>query len=554
VNIRLKIIFVVLPLIIAPLAVMALASIFTSRNGITALAAEFQRFKAQELSKYAEGQWKMLRDNDLAGRPEYVEISKKATESFARSMIRSGAELIIAVDPSGAIAMKTAEVPLSPAEVLALAALAAGRQEGWHQVRMGGVERVGTAVVVDPFGWYVLVTSTRDSFYHSTNLILAQSVVILVLFALLSVLLLVLFSGYLTRPLRAIVGAMRGIISSADLSQRVELLYRDETGELGHTFNLMTGELERAYEKIKGFALETAIAKKREQKIRNIFQKYVPNEVIDQYFQKPDSMLVGENKVLAVLFSDIRGFSHISERMKPDDLLETLNEYFGRIVDVITSEEHRGIVDKYIGDAIMAFFGAPVKHDDDAYQSVLAGLDMLDALQGFNTRQAERGLQQFRIGIGINYGVATVGNVGSEKKMDYTVMGDTVNLASRLEGLTKVYDEPLIISESVRRSVEKLIPCRMLDRVAVKGKVNSVRVYCVRRALTPQEEEGWGLHDLGLGLYYGGEFEKALSCFLQVAKFIPGDTVSARFAERCRAFEKKRPGPGWTGVQVLEEK
>ena len=345
---------------------------------------------------------------------------------------------------------------------------------------------------------------------------------------------------------------MRSIIGSDDLSQRVELLYRDETGELGHTFNIMTGELERAYDKIKGFALETAIAKKQEQKIRNIFQKYVPNEVIDQYFQKPESMLVGENRVLSVLFSDIRGFTTISERMRPDELVEALNDYFARMVDVIITL--RGIVDKYIGDAIMAFFGAPVKHTDDAYQSVIAGFDMLDALERFNVQQVERERAPFRIGIGINYGVATVGNIGSEKKMDYTVIGDMVNLASRLEGLTKIYHEPLIISESVHRSVEKLMPCRMLDRVAVKGKTQGVRIYAVRRQLTPAEEEGWGMHDLGLGLYYAKEFEKARSCFLEVPRFLPGDTISARFAERSRLYSGTPPGPGWEGIETIEEK
>jgi adenylate cyclase len=542
----------VLPLIVSPLLIISLASIFTARSGITRVATEFHQFKAQELAKYAQSQWTVLQENDLSGRREFVEISKAAIASFARSMVRSDGELIFAVDLSGTIVMTTADVTATPAETRALASLAARHEEGWHQLRLGGIERVGHAVPVEPFGWFVLCTSTRDSFYRPVDQILQQSILILVSFAILSVVLLVLFSGSLTRPLRAVAAAMRGIIASEDLSQRVELLYRDETGDLGHTFNIMTGELQRAYDLVKGHALEKAIAQKREQKIRSIFQKYVPTEVIDTVFENPESMLIGDNRILSVLFSDIRGFTAISERMRPDELVAALNDYFSRMVDVIITR--RGIVDKYIGDAIMAFFGAPKKHEDDAYQSVLAGLDMLDALDRFNTEQGKKNRPPFRIGVGINYGVATVGNIGSDKKMDYTVIGDMVNLASRLEGLTKVYHEPVIIAESLHRSVEKALPCRMLDRVAVKGKTRGVRIYCVRRELSAQEEEGWGLHDLGLGLYYGREFEKALSCFLQVEKFLPGDATSARFAARCRAFGRKPPGPDWEGIETIKEK
>lgn len=531
---------------------MGLASIFTARNGVTSVATEFMRFKAEELSKYALSQWTVLQENGLAERKDFVDISKAAVESFARSMIRSTDELILAVDGSGAVAMRTAEVAPTAEETRVLASLAVRQAEGWIRVRVGGVDRVGIAVVSAPFDWYILVTATRDSFYTAANQILAQSLLILVVFAVLAVVLLVLFSGYLTRPLSAVAGAMRRIASSDDLSQRVDLLYRDETGDLGHTFNVMTRELQSAYEKIKAYALETAIARRQEQKIRSIFQKYVPSEVIDMYFSNPEKMLVGDNRVLAVLFSDIRGFTTISERMKPDVIVESLNEYFGRMVEVITA--HKGIVDKYIGDAIMAFFGAPVRHGDDAYQSVLAGLDMLDAVKEFNADQAAKGRQSFQTGTGINYGVVTVGNIGSEKKMDYTVIGDMVNLASRLEGLTKVYHEPLIISESVFRSVEKKLPCRMLDKVAVKGKVQGVRIFCVRRQLSPAEEEGWGMHALGLDLYYSREFDKAASCFEQVRKFLPEDGISAVFEERCREHRQDPPGPEWKGVEVIQEK
>lgn len=551
-RIRSKIIFVVLPLVIAPLFIMGLASIYTARNGITRVATEFLRFKAEELSKYAQSQWTLLVDNGLSGRRDFVDIAKGAIRSFALSMIRSDAELIFAVDQSGAVTMTTADIKPDAEESRELASLAARSAEGWQELRAGGIDRVGQAVAVAPFGWYMLVTSTRDSFYSATNQILFQSTLILVVSAGLSILLLVAFTGSLTRPLRVVVTAMRDIIASNDLSQRVTLLQRDETGDLGHTFNLMTGELERAYDQIKGFALETAIAKKRELKIRSIFQKYVPHHVIDTIFQNPEGMLVGDNRILAVMFCDIRGFTAISERMPPDELVESLNAYFAVMVDVIIARN--GIVDKYMGDAIMAFFGAPVKHGDEAYQSVMAGFDMIDALDRFNGQQAEKGRTGFRFGIGINYGMVTVGNIGSEKKMDYTVIGDMVNLASRLEGLTKIYKEQFIFSESVFQAVKAKLPCRKLDRVAVKGKSVGVDIFTARRKLSAAEEEGWGMHQLGLELYYKKEFEKAANCFSQVRKFIPEDVVSGSFLERCTIYSRHPPDPAWDGVQLISEK
>ena len=552
VRIRPKIIFVVLPLVVVPLFLIGLASTYTARNGITRVAMDFSRFKAEEITKYAQSQWLLLKDNGLADRPDFVAISKDAVRSFAVSMIRDGAELIFAVDGTGGLPMTTAPLAPSQEESRALAAIAATGEAGWRQVRAGGVDRVGYGLAVTPFGWYLLVTSTRDSFYGATNQIVVQGIVILGVSAALAIALLVALTGSLTRPLRSVVEAMRGIIASNDLSGRVAILQNDETGELGRTFNLMTGELERAYAQIKGYALEAAIARKREQKIRSIFQRYVPHQVIDTIFQNPETMLVGDNRVLSVMFSDIRGFTTISELMQPEEVVQSLNSYFGAMVDIISA--HGGIVDKYIGDAIMAFFGAPVTHGDDAHQSVLAALEMLDALTVHNAAEVEKGRPEFRIGIGINYGLVTVGNIGSEKKMDYTVIGDMVNIASRLEGLTKIYREELIVSESIYRAMGPTLPCRMLDRVAVKGRSGGTDIYTARKSLTASEQEGWGLHATGLELYYKGEFEKAESCFSRVRALLPRDAVSAMFTERCAHHRSHPPGPGWDGVQVVAEK
>jgi class 3 adenylate cyclase len=349
-----------------------------------------------------------------------------------------------------------------------------------------------------------------------------------------------------------VVSVMRQIMSTSDLSRRVEILYKDETGELGHSLNLMTEELEKAYKQIKGYALKAVVAQHREQKIRNIFQKYVPTAVIDEFFANPESMLVGQDRVLAVLFSDIRGFTTLSEGLPPNEVVESLNAYFGRMVKIIM--ERRGIVDKYIGDAIMATFGAPVRYGDEAQQSVNSGFDMLDALKVFNAGQLKKGRPQFKIGIGINYGLVTVGNIGSEQKMDYTVIGDMVNLASRLEGLTKVYHEEMIVSESLVKDLAGKIPCRTIDKVVVKGKTSGVLIFAPRRNLTPAEAEAWKIHEKSVELYYSREFKTAREGFDQVSKLLPADSTAMRYLERCDSSIQNPPAEGWTGAVVMSEK
>jgi class 3 adenylate cyclase/HAMP domain-containing protein len=536
----------VLPLIVTPLILLGIASYYAARNGITGVATDFLAFKADELAAYAGSQWTVLEQNSLSARPEYVELSKLAVASFAKSMVRSPTELILAVGEDGRIAFASADILPSAEETAALAAVARPDAAGWHEMRVAGVVRVGQAAWVESFRWMVIVTESRASFYQATDLIAEQGGLILGIAVLAAVGMLFAFAGALTRPLRLVAQAMRGVISSSDLSKRVQLLYRDETGELAHTFNLMTGELEGAYNQIKSYALETAIARKSEQKVRNIFQKYVPKEVIDQYLVSPESMLKGENRELSVLFSDIRDFTSITERMRPEELLESLNAYFAGMVDVIVSR--RGIVDKYMGDCVMAFFGAPVRHPDDVWQSVQTGFDMLDTLERFNERQRARGKAPFRIGIGITHGLVTLGNIGSEKKMDYTVIGEQVNLASRIEKLTKVYKEPLVITDPVRKAVGEQAPTRPLDRIAVRGSARGVDLWTARRSLSETERKAWALHDQGFELYLARDFGRALAFFSEAQELLPGDEPSRMFIERCRRLSKDPPPPGWNGV------
>ncbi|MDX9957112.1 MAG: adenylate/guanylate cyclase domain-containing protein, partial [Spirochaetia bacterium] len=514
-NIRIKLVLVILPILIVAIVLAGISSYFVAARAVTKVATEFLDFKAFELEKYAEGQWNLLVENQVADRPDMVSAAQAGVESFARTIVRSATEAIIAVRPDGSLALQTTTVQPTPEETALLAGLYQSMPRGLQTLTLDGIDRVASGFHFGPFNWYVLVTEARSTFYGDVETITRSTLGILLSSLVVAVILLLLFVRYLTAPLSSMVGAMRRIIDSSDLSERVQVEYPDEIGQLSHTFNIMLGELQKAYDQIKHYAFDTVLAQKKEEKIRHIFQKYVPQELIDRFFQNPEAMLVGENRELAILFSDIRSFTTISEAMQPDDLVNSLNRYFTSMVEIIMNRN--GVIDKYIGDAIMAFFGAPVRHDDDAVQSVLAALEMTEALDIFNEHQRGIGKPEFKIGIGINYGVVTVGNIGCNRKMDYTVIGDMVNLASRLEGLTKPYHQPLIFSEFLYEKVKDTFPCRLLDSVAVKGKTKGVKIYTARRTLSPAESQAWPLHGQAMDLYYARHFREAADAFGTVA-------------------------------------
>jgi adenylate cyclase len=551
-SIRTKIILIVLPLIAGPLVMTGYIASLTARNGITRVVTSLLQFKEEELLSYAGSQWSLLVDNQLVGNAKFLDATKAAVLTFAKNMIRSDTELILAVDSKASVAMSTGEITLSPAEKEALSRLLAADSLGWRPLTLGGTERVCQIARFEPFGWHFLVTEKRTAFYAAVNELYLRTGIILALSLALSVALLLAFAAILTRPLRRMVGTMTDIMATSDLSKKVEIKYRDEIGELGYTFNQLTDQLFKADELVKGFALQAVVAQHKEQKIRNIFQKYVPKNVIDQLFANPESMLEGEDRILALLFSDIRGFTSISEKMTPNEVVESLNAYFRLMVDVIMGNS--GIVDKYMGDAIMAFYGAPVATGDEAGLAVKSAFEMVAALKDFNVWQTRRGRPEFRTGIGINYGLVTVGNIGSEKKMDYTVIGDMVNVASRLEGLTKIYKQSLIFSESVAEKVADRYRCRLLDKVVVKGKTSGVGIYTAKQTLSAKEEEAWAASERGMKAFFGRDFASAEALFARVGSLLPGDEPAALLAERCAAFLREPPPADWTGAVVMKEK
>lgn len=222
--------------------------------------------------------------------------------------------------------------------------------------------------------------------------------------------------------------------------------------------------------------------KKKEQeqeRIMKIFNRYVPEQVVSQTLSYSDNdLLQGETRVVSVLFADIRGFSKIASQKSPADVVQFLNEFWSTVSKPVTL--HHGSVNKFIGDGILALFGAPVSHIGNQENAVLSALDMMEALKEFNLKhEAELG-QKIQIGIGINTGEVVVGNVGTDDHMEYTVIGDSVNIASKIESRTKKKPNSILISEATYQYVKDVIDVEEIDPLKMDGKVKPVKLYEVK--------------------------------------------------------------------------
>lgn len=284
--------------------------------------------------------------------------------------------------------------------------------------------------------------------------------------------------------------------------------------------------------------------------VRDAFSKYVSKELLDELLKKQQHLtLGGEKRELTVFFSDIRGFTGISEQLPPEELVHLLNEYLTEMTKIILS--HQGTVDKFIGDAIMAIWNAPVKNPNHAVKACKAAVEQVKALRKLQDEWSKRNVPVLEIGCGIHTGPAVIGNMGSSERFDYTAIGDTVNLASRLEGLTKVYGVSIIISESTHAAIQNEFPCRKLDAVKVKGKKKPVTIYHLCVDKDPAFVKAY---EHALSLYFKRAFADALTNFKKALTIRQDDASAQLFVERCEKYLQRPPAPDWDGAFVVEEK
>jgi len=286
------------------------------------------------------------------------------------------------------------------------------------------------------------------------------------------------------------------------------------------------------------------------------FKKYVPSDLVKELISlNKEAVLGGEKKNLTIFFSDIANFTSISEKLSPEDLVEILGEYLKEMTEIIINE--KGTVDKYIGDSIMSFWGAPIEFSNHAELACRAALQYQQRLTELGKKWEKAGKPNFSSRIGINTGDIIVGNMGYEKRMNYTVIGDPVNLASRLESINKVYGTNIIIGENTYEEIKEIMETRFLDIVAVKGKSKGVKIYeliSLKEELNNEKSQLKDLYEKGLNFYLNREFEKAKDIFMELLTRDKEDKATNLFLNRAKEFIKNPPDENWDGVYIAKEK
>jgi class 3 adenylate cyclase len=399
----------------------------------------------------------IIRDQVLGG----LRIGFQMDDEFALTLKgQTGSEVAFVVDGQVlASSLDPGQRGALQASISALMGMAQGAEQGVFAPELGGTPYLGQFLALpDPLGnegaqllqlrskagVLQLLSSIRQTFFTVLGSLL-----------LLAVALSFVFAGTVTKPLRALMQGTRAI-EEGDLDYQIPISTKDELGQLAQSFNQMIGQL------------------REKERVKALFGRYLPKAVAERALAHQGEIgLGGEQKDVAILFSDIRGFTSLSERLAPPEVVAMLNDYYTRMIDVLF--EHDGTLDKTIGDAIMAVFGAPVSDEDAVPKALRTALGMMRALKAFNADRAAKGQEPIAIGIGVNCGLVVAGNLGSIKQLSYTVIGDEVNLASRMCSNAK--GGQILVTEAVYRKAKWAFEFNALEPIQVKNVSQPVQVY-----------------------------------------------------------------------------
>jgi adenylate cyclase len=358
--------------------------------------------------------------------------------------------------------------------------------------------------------------------------------------------------GVVFGPVEPLKSTVAMLLTLAGFGWFVSYLFAHQARWL--SFVIPAGTLFVNYAVVTSFRMIFEEREKR--KIRKTFSQYLSPDVIGLIEKDPQRYIRpgGEIKELTVMFSDIRGFTTISEGLTPDELVSLLNEYLGEMTEIVFSNQ--GTLDKYIGDAIMAFWGSPYPQEDHAIRGCQCALQMVRRLESLNAKWEAEGRRPISIGIGLNTGLLNVGNMGSAKRLAWTVMGDNVNLASRLEGINKQYQTQIVISEATHQQIGGRFVCRELDRIRVKGKNQPVEIYELLDFASEEPKYAPLLNRFAHAMtaYRAQDWRAAAAEFGQLLRDYPDDGPIRVFLQRALEFMETAPEPDWDGVYVMKSK
>ncbi|MEO8893654.1 MAG: adenylate/guanylate cyclase domain-containing protein [Coleofasciculaceae cyanobacterium] len=293
-----------------------------------------------------------------------------------------------------------------------------------------------------------------------------------------------------------------------------------------------------------------------EKRLKSTMYRYMTQELAEELLKLDDAKLGGDRKDVSILFSDIRGYTALTESLEAEEVVGMLNEYFESMVEAIF--KHKGTLDKYIGDAIMAVFGSPLPLKDHAWRAVQTSLEMRYRLEDFNARRLSNNKVAIKIGIGINSDSVISGNIGSSKRMEFTAIGDGVNVGSRLESASKIYGCDIIISEHTYKPCAAQICVRELDKIRVKGKTQPISIYeligLISDPLPEQKQQVIEHYQKGRELYLNRKFAVAIASFAQALEIDPNDKAADMHMARCQHWLKSAPPDNWDGSWTMTEK
>jgi class 3 adenylate cyclase len=339
-----------------------------------------------------------------------------------------------------------------------------------------------------------------------------------------------------SRPLMQMAAVARGV-GEGNLDQQAIETSGGEIGEMGRAINAMISGL------------------RQRNLLKETFSRYTATSVVDEVLRRGGVQLGGVKSVATIFFSDLVGFTTLAEQTSPEELVALLNEYFDCMTKIILGSE--GTLDKYIGDAILAFWGHPIGHEDDATRACRAALDQFAQLQQLCDRWEAQGRPRLDMRIGIETGEVIVGDIGSELKLNYTVLGDTVNFASRLEAVNKVYGTRILIGETTRRSAGDAIEAREIDLLAVVGKVQPVRVYellDMAGDVSETRRVGYAHYESGLKSYRARRWDEAEEHLKRAQTTLGGDKASEVLMARIAQCRLAPPPADWDGRATLDHK